>query len=115
MDAETAHRKSQTERNFRMIPVNAQIEKILTERFGKDSLIALATADQNMPYVRTVDAFYENGSFFVLTHELSNKMKQIRNNPVIAISGDWFTARGKGVSLGWFCKEEKRQKLQSAS
>lgn len=24
----------------------------------------------------------------------------------MAISGDWFTAHGKGMNLGWFCKDE---------
>ena len=34
-----------------------QAEKILLERFGKDSIIALATSNNNIPYVRIVDAF----------------------------------------------------------
>lgn len=89
--------------------LNERIEKILTERFSKDSLISLATAVDNMPYVRTVDAFYANGSFYVLTHALSNKMKQIQVNPNVAISGDWFTAAGTGISLGYFGKEENKE------
>ena len=81
-------------------------EQILLERFGKDSLIALATAADNIPYVRTVDTFYEDGAFYVLTYGLSGKMRQIKENPTVAISGDWFTARGKGENLGWFGKPE---------
>lgn len=38
-------------------------EAILIECFGKDSLIALATTADNVPYVRTVDAFYVDGAF----------------------------------------------------
>ena len=75
---------------------------IMLERFGKDSIISLATAIDNIPYVRSVDSFYENGAFYVLTHGLSGKMKQIAQNPVVAISGEWFTAQGKGVNLGFF-------------
>lgn len=89
--------------------LSAEIEKNLTERFSKDSLISLATAVDNRPYVRTVDAFYDKGSFYVLTHALSNKMKQININPNVAISGDWFTATGTGMNLGYFCKEENRE------
>ena len=37
-----------------------ETEAILLERFGRDSIIALATAIDNIPYVRSVDAFYEN-------------------------------------------------------
>ena len=91
-----------------MKKINAEIEKILIERFSKDSLISLATAADNMPYVRTVDAYYDNGSFFVLTHALSNKMKQIKANPNVAISGEWFTARGKGIDLGYINKQENK-------
>ena len=83
-----------------------KIDAILLERFGKDSIIALATSIDNIPYVRSVDAFYENGAFYVLTHGLSGKMKQISQNPNVAISGDWFTAQGKGVDLGYFGKVE---------
>lgn len=83
-----------------------EMEKILLERFGQDSIIALATAANGVPYVRSVDAFYQNGAFFVLTHALSGKMQQIAENPVVAISGDWFTARGTGENLGWFGSHE---------
>lgn len=83
-----------------------ETEAILLERFGKDSIIALATAIDNVPYVRSVDAFYENGAFYVLTHRLSSKMKQIAQNPIVAISGEWFTAQGKAVDMGYFGKAE---------
>lgn len=84
-------------------------ENILIERFGKDSIIALATADGNKPFVRNVDAFYEDGAFYVLTYALSGKIKQIQKNPDVAISGDWFTAIGKGINLGFFGKKENEQ------
>ena len=86
-----------------------EIEAILMERFGGDSLIALATCENNTPFVRTVDAFYLDSCFYVLTHSLSGKMKQLEKNPVVAISGDWFTAHGKGKNLGWFGKEENAE------
>lgn len=92
-----------------MEKLTAEAERLLKERFFRDSLIALATAENNMPSVRTVDAFYENKSFYVLTYALSNKMKQINANPNVAISGDWFTAKGTGVNLGYFCKEENKE------
>ena len=85
---------------------NEQAEKILTERFGKDNVIALATAENNVPYVRNVNAYYENGAFYIITYALSNKMKQISDNPTVAITGEWFTAHGKAVSLGFIGKSE---------
>ena len=85
---------------------NEQAEKIMTERFGKDNVIALATAGNNVPYVRNVNAYYENGAFYIITYALSNKMKQISDNPTVAITGEWFTAHGKAVSLGFIGKPE---------
>ena len=85
---------------------NQEAEKIMMERFGRDTVIALSTVNDNMPYVRYVNAYYENGSFYVITYARSNKMKHMENNPVIAIAGEWFTAHGKGINLGYFGKEE---------
>lgn len=36
----------------------------------------------------------------------SDKIKQIENNPNVAIAGNWFTAHGKANNLGYFGKEE---------
>lgn len=83
-------------------------EKIMRERFGGDSLIALATTVNNIPYVRNVNSYYENGAFYVLTYGVSDKMKQIAENPVVAIAGEWFSAHGRGTNLGWFGSPENR-------
>ncbi len=87
---------------------SSEAEKVMIERFGKDTVIALATAEHEVPYVRSVNAYYEDGSFYIITYALSNKMKQIEKNPNIAIAGDWFTAHGKGNNLGYIGKEENR-------
>lgn len=84
----------------------AEAEKIMLERFGKDSVIALATTENGVPYVRNVNAYYENGAFYIITYALSNKIRHIENNPTVAISGEWFTAHGKGINLGYFGKAD---------
>lgn len=89
-----------------MEKLTQETNAILLERFGGDSIIALATAVDNIPHVRSVDAYYEDGAFYVLTHGLSGKMQQIRQNPTVALSGDWFTAQGEAVDLGWFGSAE---------
>lgn len=76
------------------------INMILTNRFGKDSLIALATVEDGIPHVRTVDAVYRDGAFYVVTYALSGKMQQIAKNPIVAVSGEWFTGHGVGENLG---------------
>ena len=85
---------------------NQEAEKIMIERFGRDTIIALSTVEKNTPYVRYVNAYYENSAFYIITHALSNKMKHIENNSIVAIAGEWFTAHGKGVNLGYFGKKE---------
>jgi general stress protein 26 len=81
---------------------NNETEQIMKERFGKDSIIALATVKNGLPQVRNVDAYYENGSFYVLTYALSNKIQEINIDNSVAIAGEWFTAHGKGINLGYF-------------
>lgn len=85
---------------------NKTTEAILAARFGRDSLIALATAVDGRPHVRTVDAVYVSSAFYVVTHAKSGKMQQIECNPLVAVSGDWFTAHGVGENLGHVLLEE---------
>ena len=87
----------------------AVTKQIMDERFGKDNVISLATSAENIPYVRYVNAYYEDGAFYIITYALSGKMKQIEVNPAVALAGDWFTAAGKGVNLGWFGKTENKE------
>jgi len=91
---------------------------IMTERFGKDSLIAIATKDGERLYNRITDAYYENGAFYVSTYALSNKIKQIEANPEVAVCAvDWFSGHGNGRNLGWVLEPENaeiRGKLREA-
>lgn len=75
---------------------------IMAERFGRDSLIALATVepDTGRPCVRTVNAYYEDGAFYVVTYALSGKMRQLAANPQAAVCGEWFSGHGIGENLG---------------
>ena len=89
-----------------MIKLSEDTEKIMTERFGKDTIIALATVENEVPFVRYVNAYYEDGSFYIITYALSNKMKHIESNSTVAIAGEWFTAHGKSINLGYLRTEE---------
>lgn len=80
--------------------------QIMAERFGSDTVLPLATSENNVPFVRSVNTYYEDGAFYVITYALSNKMQHLRSNPVCAIAGEWFTAHGRGESLGWFGRPE---------
>lgn len=91
-----------------MADFSPQAQQIMNERFGRDSLISLATAVDGVPYVRTVNAYYEEGSFYIITYALSSKMKQLEINPIAAVSGDWFTAHGLAENMGWFGKRQNK-------
>lgn len=94
--------------------------KILNERFGndKDNVISLATISlehgangNSRPCVRDVDAYYEDGVFFIVTNAQSNKVKQITINPEVSISvhlEDFFSS-GVGKNLGWVLDPENAQ------
>ncbi len=87
---------------------NEEAEKAMKERFGKDTVMALATMENGMPSVRYVNAYYEDGAFYIITNARSGKMRQIKKEPRVALAGEWFTAHGMGIDLGYFGKEENR-------
>ncbi len=87
----------------------AKALEVMTERFGHDTLISLATLDGDIPAVRIVNSYYENGAFYIITYALSNKMKQIEANSTVAICGEWFTAHGIGENMGYICDERNTE------
>lgn len=91
---------------------------IMTERFAKDSLIAIATTDGTRLYNRVVDAYYQDGAFYVSTNARSNKVKQVESNAEVAVCAfDWFSGHGIGRNLGWVLDPKNadiRSKLRKA-
>ena len=83
--------------------ISPKAKAILAERFGHDTLLSLATMDGEIPFVRIVNSYYENGAFYTVTYALSNKMRQIEKNPTVAVCGEWFTAHGIGENIGHPC------------
>ena len=92
-----------------LVKNNEHTNAILMERFGKDSLMALATVDHGIPSVRTVNAVYIDSAFYVVTYALSAKMQQIAKNPTVAVCGEWFTAHGVVENQGMFCEKKTRR------
>lgn len=60
-------------------------------------------------YKKSGMKFYRERIDSVITYAFSNKMKQIESNPIVAIAGEWFTAHGKDVRLGYFGKPENTE------
>lgn len=96
-----------------MTKQTAKTRELMTGRFGHDTLLSVATVDEKgLPHVRIVDALYEDGAFYSVTYTLSNKMKQIKNNPAVAVCGEWFTAHGIGENLGWVKAEKNAEMMK---
>lgn len=92
---------------------------------NKDNVISLSTIStdlsingQPQPCTRDVDAYYEDGVFYVTTWGESNKMRQIAQNNAVAFSVNFEGIYGVGVgeNLGWVLdpkNAELRQKLRT--
>ncbi len=89
--------------------MNQEALNVMNERFGKDTVIVLGTSNGAYPAIRYVNAYYENGAFYVITYALSNKMQQIEKNSNVSVCAEWFTARGKGENLGYFGKADNAE------
>ncbi|MGC6174591.1 pyridoxamine 5'-phosphate oxidase family protein [Lacrimispora sp. 38-1] len=102
--------------------------ELLEEKFGggKDNVISLATIAREpgndgtpRPVVRSVDAYYEDCTFYVVTNAKSNKMQQIDQNQEVSVAGclEMFTANGVAENLGWVLDPKNaviRTKLRTA-
>jgi uncharacterized pyridoxamine 5'-phosphate oxidase family protein len=102
--------------------------KLIEERCGngKDNVISLSTIAMEpnedgkpRPYIREVDAFYEDGVFYVTTWAKSTKMQQIAQNQEVAfaVCKEWLSGNGIGENLGWVLDPKNSQlrlKLRNA-
>ena len=93
---------------------------------GKDNVISLATiamepnaGGKPRPFSREVNAFYEDGAFYITTWGKSTKMRQIAQNQETSFSvcSEWISGNGIGENLGWVLdpnSAELRTKLRTA-
>lgn len=80
--------------------VHAEAIQVITEQFGHDVAVSLATISGDRPNVRMVNAYFDEDAFYITTYGLSSKMKEIAANPHVAICHDLFVAHGTGANLG---------------
>ena len=103
-----------------------KVFEILNESCGncKDNIVALSTISARedgsiLPFVREVDALYEDGIFYITTWAKSNKMRQIEKNYNVAFSVNLEGITGHGIAenLGWVLEADNaniRTKLREA-
>lgn len=59
---------------------------IIQEKYQNDTILLVVTSRDNVPSVRSVDSFYHDGSFWIVTDLRCNYVKEIQNNPYVMIS-----------------------------
>lgn len=62
------------------------IKEILEERYFKDTILLIATSTNNVPSMRSVDSFYYDGSFWIVTDRRCNYVEEIQGNKNVMIS-----------------------------
>lgn len=86
-----------------------QLTKKLDKQFGKDRNLALATSVDDIPSVRIIDAFYWRESFYIATHEASEKVQEIMKNRYVALSTARHEFQGEATNIGHPLKEENKE------
>jgi general stress protein 26 len=74
--------------------------EVMEELFAKDCVFAMATAQDNRPSVRFVDTFFQDGSFFVVTHAKTQKVRELETNSHVALSNHFYRFSGYAHNIG---------------
>jgi len=92
--------------------MNKEFEKFnkkLVRQFGKDRNMALATSYEDVPSIRIVDTFYWNRSFYIVTHEASEKAKQIAKNKYVSLCTNTNEFQGEAYNIGHPLDESNKE------
>ena len=82
---------------------------VLGEIFAKDYQFALATSNDNIPSVRFVDTFYDNGAFYIVSYAKSQKVKEIEKNSRISMCNKLYRFSGTACNIGHPLSEENHE------
>ena len=88
--------------------------QVLEELFAKDYQFAFATSKDNIPSVRFVDTFYDNGVFYIVSYGKSQKVKEIEINSEVSMCNQLYRFSGTAYNIGHPLRSENhaiREKL----
>lgn len=91
--------------------------EVMNVLFAKDCQFALATARNNVPTVRMIDTFFEEGSMYIVTYSKSNKVLEIEENSQVSLCNMLYRFSGNAYNIGhplYFENREIRDKLIKA-
>lgn len=77
------------------------VMKLMEELFSRDYQFAMATTANNIPSLRFIDTYFDNGAFYAVTYANTNKVKEIAVNPNVALcSRMGYSFCGKAYNIG---------------
>lgn len=77
-----------------------RVIKHLNKQFSKDRNMALATSFENLTTLRIVDTYYLEGSLYIVTHDNSEKVKQILKNKNVSLCVNLNEFQGEAYHIG---------------
>jgi|LGOV01.1.fsa_nt_gb uncharacterized pyridoxamine 5'-phosphate oxidase family protein len=83
--------------------------KKIIRQFGKDRNMALATSLEDVPSVRIIDTYYLDSSFYIATHESSEKVQQIMKNKYVSLCTNLHEFQGEAINIGHPLDEENKE------
>lgn len=87
---------------------------IMNELFARDYQFAFATTSNDIPSIRFVDTYFDNGCFYVVTYSKSKKVKELEVNKNVSLCNKSYNFTGVAYNLGHPLKpqnSEIRKKL----
>ncbi len=82
--------------------------KVMRDLFSNDCQFALATAHQNIPSIRVVDTFYDEGCFYIVTYAKSKKVKELEVNKNVSLCHQLYNFNGYAYNIGHPLKPENK-------
>ena len=73
---------------------------LMNDLFGKDYTFVLVTSKNSIPSARVVDTYYDGDAFWVVAHAGTTKVKEIEENPHIALCNNFYNFKGKAINAG---------------
>ena len=83
---------------------------IMDKLFKCDYQFAMATTVNNIPSLRFVDTYFDNGSFYIVTYSNTNKVREITENSNVALcSRKGYFFSGKAYNIGHTLSPENKE------
>lgn len=74
---------------------------IVKELFSRDYQFAMATTANNIPSLRFIDTYFDNGAFYAITYANTKKVKEIADNPNVSLCcRKGYSFIGKAYNIG---------------